>query len=122
MPGDRGASPSARRIMRSMSATRTAMCSTNGSSGAAIADLDSPSDCRGLPRFWRALERLPNSQAVLDEWRLLVGQEFTVVEPWLRSTGRLALGYPRHDTTGVREPYRVVSVTLDTWVGVSEED
>jgi hypothetical protein len=74
-----------------------------------------------LKRFWLALEQLPGCAAVHAEWRWLLGSEFELTAPFLRSTGRSARAYPKLTSTGYGMPYRVVEHAHDRIVAVSEE-
>jgi hypothetical protein len=75
---------------------------------------------RKLNRFWSALESIPGQAAVQAEWEHLLGDDYEVVRPFLRASGRLASAYPRITRTAHSSPYRVVTVGDEQFLGAGE--
>ena len=63
---------------------------------------------RTLNRLWSTLETIPGLSGVLAEWRELLGDEFDLIEPLLKSTGRKSRGYPCPSPGGLGCPREVV--------------
>jgi hypothetical protein len=73
---------------------------------------------RKLRRFWKVLETLPRPAAERLEWRRLLGDEWSVVEPLLRQTGALVERVWCPSPSGVDCPRRVIRHDADRIVAV----
>jgi hypothetical protein len=69
-------------------------------------------------RLWQALERIPGLAAVTQEWRSLLGDEYELVEAFLRPNGKLATGYPCPEPEGCGCVHAVVEHAPDDIVAV----
>jgi hypothetical protein len=69
-------------------------------------------------RLWQALERIPGLAAVVQEWRSLLGDEYELVEAFLRPNGKLATGYPCPESEGCGCVHAVVAHAPDDSVAV----
>ena len=74
-----------------------------------------------LRRFWKALEQLTGLATVDAEWRHLLGNEYELVAPMLRPTGRVAASYPRAGVWGQGLPYDLRAEDADRFVAVDPE-
>ena len=63
---------------------------------------------RNLNRLWSTLETIPGLSGVLAEWREYLGDEFALVKPLLKSTGRKSRSYPCPSPGGPGCPREVV--------------
>ena len=63
---------------------------------------------RTLSRLWSTFESVPGLSGVLAEWRELLGDEFHLVKPLLKSTGKRSRSYPCPSPGGPGCPREVV--------------
>jgi hypothetical protein len=74
-----------------------------------------------LKHLWKSLESLPTLQAVKEEWKTLLKEEFSSVEPLLTPCGDLATSFPRRGRSRMGLPLRVVQHGDDDFVAVCDE-
>ncbi|MBF0370492.1 MAG: hypothetical protein HQL52_13650 [Magnetococcales bacterium] len=63
---------------------------------------------RAISQFWTAIANIPGLSGVLAEWREYLGNEFSLVKPILKSTGRKSRSYPCPSPGGPGCPREVV--------------
>jgi hypothetical protein len=72
-----------------------------------------------VSNLWKALESLPTQQAVKEEWKTLLKDDYSRVEPLLTPCRELATSYPRRGRVGL--PLRVVQHGDEDFVAVCDE-
>lgn len=74
-----------------------------------------------LKHLWKSLESLPTLQAVKEEWKTLLKEEFSSVEPLLTPCRDLATSFPRRGRSRMGLPLRVVQHGDEDFVAVCDE-
>lgn len=76
---------------------------------------------RKLPRLWRAIEGIPGLLAVLEVWRQECGEDFEVVAPHLKPTGRIGGRYPCPNSFADC-PRRIIDYDEDEFAAICQDE
>jgi len=76
---------------------------------------------REAKRLWRTLEAVPGPSTSRMEWAALLGDDLTLLEPFLRPTGEVAASYPCPNPARPGSRHRVIEHGPDDLVGVCDD-